>query len=165
MQENKLSRALIDKDAIYSAEGSPVQTTSNIVIGQIQPYAGRFGISTNPESFDFFGYRKYMADKNRNAILRLSNDGVTEISQYGMSDFFRDELRGIRPDPYEVRYVVELSPGPFGFVGNYTGQDVPIFDKISPGMMIKDTVTSEIAYITKIYSITYYLYFSNVRNL
>jgi hypothetical protein len=150
MQENKLSRALIDKDAIYSAEGSPVQTTSNIVIGQIQPYAGRFGISTNPESFDFFGYRKYMADKNRNAILRLSNDGVTEISQYGMSDFFRDELRGLRPDPYEVRYVVELSPWTFGFVGNYTGQDILIFDKISPGMMVKDTVTSEIAYITEI---------------
>ena len=32
-QENKVSNALIDKDAIYSAEGSPLKTTSNVVIG------------------------------------------------------------------------------------------------------------------------------------
>ena len=50
-QERKVSRALIDKDAIYSAEGNSSITSSNLTIGVIQPYAGRFGISTNPESF------------------------------------------------------------------------------------------------------------------
>ena len=55
-QERKVNRALIDKDAIYTQEGVPVQTLSNVVIGAIQPYAGEFGISRNPESvnFDFF---------------------------------------------------------------------------------------------------------------
>lgn len=91
-QESKVSSALINKDAIYSAEGTPVQTTSNLVIGQIQPYLGEYGISTNPESFAYYGYQKYFADKDRGVVLRLSRDGITEISQYGMMDYFRDNL-------------------------------------------------------------------------
>ena len=91
-QERKVSRALIDKDAIYSAEGGGSVTSSNLVIGQIIPYAGNFGISKNPESFAVYGYRKYFTDKDRNAVLRLSMDGITEISNYGMIDYFRDNL-------------------------------------------------------------------------
>jgi hypothetical protein len=91
-QEAKVSRALIDKDAIYSAEGGGTVTSSNLVIGAIQPYSGNFGISTNPESFAVYGYRKYFTDKNRNSVLRLSMDGITEISNYGMTDYFRDQF-------------------------------------------------------------------------
>jgi len=91
-QEAKVSRALIDKDAIYSAEGGGTVTSSNLVIGAIQPYGGNFGISTNPESFAVYGYRKYFTDKNRNSVLRLSMDGITEISNYGMTDYFRDQF-------------------------------------------------------------------------
>jgi len=71
-QENKVSRALIDKDAIFSAEGGGSVTSSTLVIGQIVPYAGEFGISRNPESFAVYGYRKYFVDRDRNAVLRLS---------------------------------------------------------------------------------------------
>ena len=91
-QEEKVNRALIDKDAIYTQEGQPVQTASNVVIGAIIPYAGEFGISTNPESFAVFGYRKYFTDSNQGAVLRLSQDGITEISNYGMYDYFRDQF-------------------------------------------------------------------------
>ena len=91
-QEKKVSRAPIDKDMIYSAEGNTTLTASNAVIGTINPYAGNFGISKNPESFAVYANRKYFTDKDRNAVLRLSNDGLTEISNYGMIDFFRDEF-------------------------------------------------------------------------
>ena len=91
-QEDKVSRALIDKDAIYSAEGNASITSSLQVIGQIVAYAGEYGMSTNPESFAVYGYRKYFTDKKRGCVLRLSADGITEISSYGMHDFFRDEL-------------------------------------------------------------------------
>ena len=91
-QENKVSRALIDKDAIYSAEGNASITSSLQVIGQIIAYAGEYGISTDPRSFAVYGYRKYFTDKKRGVVLRLSHDGMTEISSYGMHDFFRDEL-------------------------------------------------------------------------
>ena len=116
-QENKVSRALIDKDAIYTAEGGGVPVSQfNLVIGQIVPYAGNFGISKNPESFAVYGYRKYFVDKNRNAVLRLSQDGITEISNYGMYDYFRDELSNLSVsdkaigawDIYTKQYVVSL---------------------------------------------------------
>ena len=99
MQENKTSYALIDKDAIYSAEGSgtPVSTETE-VIGQVVPYLGEYGISRNPESFARFGFQKYFVDKDRSAVMRLSRDGLTEISEYGMKDYFRDELAKITDD-------------------------------------------------------------------
>ena len=71
-QERKVNVALIDKDAIYTAEGQAVQTNSNVVIGQITPIPGNWGIGTNPESFAYYGYRKYFVDRHRNAVLRLS---------------------------------------------------------------------------------------------
>lgn len=127
-QESKISRALIDKDAIYSAEGGGTVTSSNLVIGAIQPYAGNFGISKNPESFAVYGYRKYFTDKDRNAVLRLSNDGLTEISNYGMSDFFRDQLSTLdKTSPIEAgkavggwdihnkQYTLSLQPASGGY--------------------------------------------------
>lgn len=91
-QEDKVSNVLIDKDAIYTADGNPALTASRLVLGQINQYTGEYGISQNPESFAFKGYRMYFADRSRGAILRLSRDGITEISSYGMRDFFRDNL-------------------------------------------------------------------------
>jgi len=122
-QESKVSRALIDKDAIYSAEGGGSVTSSNLVIGVIQPYAGEYGISKNPESFAVYGYQKYFSDKNNNAILRLSSDGITEISGYGMIDFFRDTLISIDNnnvegyvvggyDVHNSQYVVSMQRNP-----------------------------------------------------
>jgi hypothetical protein len=122
-QESKVSRALIDKDAIYSAEGGGAITNSNLVIGTIQPYAGEYGISKNPESFAVYGYQKYFSDKNNNAILRLSADGITEISSYGMIDFFRDTLTSIDNnnaqgyviggyDVHNSQYVVSMQQNP-----------------------------------------------------
>ena len=118
-QESKVSRSLIDKDAIYSAEGGGTVTSSNLVIGAVQPFAGEFGISKNPESFASYGFRKYFTDKNKNSVLRLSMDGITEISNYGMTDYFRDQfgvLDGIYGegkaiggfDIYTKQYVLSL---------------------------------------------------------
>ena len=112
-QEDKVSRALIDKDAIYSAEGGGSVTSTNLVIGQFVPYVGDFGISKNPESFGVYGFRKYFADKNRNAIMRLSRDGLTEISNYGMVDYFRDNLSSLEDEPFEVSNTFSLSSSDF----------------------------------------------------
>ena len=125
-QENKVSTALIDKDAIYSAEGTPVQTTSNVVIGQVTPYTGEYGISRNPESFASFGFRRYFADKDRSAILRLSRDGITEISQYGMKDYFRDELAKLNDKKQLYSSEFNISTlAPTGFI--YANQQPQVF--------------------------------------
>ena len=91
--EDKCFRVLANKDALFNADGNTNLTGNRAVLGQTVPYAGNFGISTNPESFADFGFRLYFSDKNRGAIMRLSRDGLTEISNYGMADFFSDNLR------------------------------------------------------------------------
>jgi len=108
LQENKCSRALIDKNAIYNAEGGGSVTTQRQVLGEIVPYAGEYGISNNPESFAVYAYRKYFVDRNRNAVLRLSGNGITEISEYGMRDFFRDNLSTMN-DSYTNEYTHDLN--------------------------------------------------------
>lgn len=125
-QEDKISRGPIDKDIIYTAEGGGAVVASNSVIGNIQPYSGNFGISTNPESFAVYGFRKYFTDKNRNVVLRLSQDGLTPISSYGMNDFFRDELSSLDSniygpgklvggwDMYNKQYVLSIQPNQTG---------------------------------------------------
>tara|TARA_R100000654_G_scaffold8990_3_gene20890 strand:- start:10507 stop:12489 length:1983 start_codon:yes stop_codon:yes gene_type:complete len=127
-QENKISTALIDKDQVFSAEGQPLTTSSNVVIGQITPYSGDFGISKNPESFAAWGFRRYFSDKNRNSVLRLSRDGLTKISDYGMKDYFRDEfskvkeIKSVTTQPYKILFnsttaliSAGLIPGTEGF--------------------------------------------------
>ena len=117
LQEKKTSFSVIDKDVIYTAEGTTAITASNNVIGTNTPYAGNFGISKNPESFAVYGYRKYFTDKDRNAVLRLSQDGITEISNYGMIDFFRDQFGALGTgkltgawDIYNKQYVLSIQP-------------------------------------------------------
>ena len=93
LQEDKVSRALIDKDAIFTAEGTSIKSTSNIVIGQVIPFLGKYGIGKNPESFAIKGGMKYFADKKRGVVVRLTRDGHTEISYYGMRSWFKENLK------------------------------------------------------------------------
>ncbi len=94
LQEDKCNAAGINKDFIFTAEGEPLRTASNIVIGQVRTFLGIYGISLNPESFAVKGNRKYFTDKKRGVVLRLTRDGLTEISNYGMRDYFKDNLMG-----------------------------------------------------------------------
>ena len=93
LQEDKCNATGINKDFIFTAEGSPLTTASNLVIGQVRTFLGIYGISTNPESFAVKGNRKYFTDKKRGVVVRLTRDGVTEISNFGMRDYFKDNLK------------------------------------------------------------------------
>ncbi len=92
-QENKVHNILVDKDIIYTAEGDANITASNQVLGEVVAYQGNYGISKNPESFAYNAGRKYFVDKNNGCVLRLSRDGVTEISNFGMRDYFKTNLK------------------------------------------------------------------------
>jgi len=127
-QERKVNVALIDKDAIYTAEGVGLSTTGRVVIGQVTPVPGNWGISQNPESFATYGYIKYFVDKDRNAVLKLEGSQIQEISNAGMMDFFRKQLSAIGSagavlgayDVYNQNYVLSLQPnGRFIDSSNY----------------------------------------------
>ena len=91
--EDKVLKILSNKDAVFNADGNTNLTATENVLGQTIPFAGEYGISTNPESFASENYRAYFSDKVRGAILRLSMDGLTPISEAGMKDWFRDNLK------------------------------------------------------------------------
>ena len=125
LQENKCSRALIDKDALYTAEGNANVTSTNLVVGQIVPYAGDFGISSNPESFARFGFRRYFSDAYRGSMMRLSIDGLTEISKSGMQDFFRDELKKVSPNfkPFSFELETQDVAGAYSVITTTTSAE------------------------------------------
>ena len=122
-QEDKVSQITVNKDVLYNADGTSNVSATNLVLGQTVAYAGEYGISTNPESFAVYGNRVYFSDSNRGVVCRLSQSGIEEISNFGMRDFFRDELgfryeddNGVgRPpviigqyDDYHDQYVVSI---------------------------------------------------------
>lgn len=90
--ENKSMKILAKKDALFNADGSTNLTSNAEVLGQTITFQGEFGIATNPESFAEFGFRMYYTDATRGAVLRLSGDGITDLSDYGMHSFFSDNL-------------------------------------------------------------------------
>jgi len=91
--EDRVVSITSNKDALFNADGNSQLVSTNNVLGDATPFVGDFGISKNPESFAKESYRAYFADKQRGAVLRLSMDGITAISDSGMDDYFRDNLK------------------------------------------------------------------------
>jgi len=91
--EDRILKILANKDAVFNADGNTNLTATAKVLGQALPYSGQYGISKNPESFASESYRVYFTDKVRGAVIRLSKDGLTPISDYGMKDWFRDNIK------------------------------------------------------------------------
>ena len=117
-QQRKVNVALIDKDAIFTAEGLGISTSGKQVIGQITPVAGNWGIGNNPESFATYGFTKYFVDKEQNAVLKMAGTSIQEISLAGMTNFFRDEFAKMGStgaiiggyDIYNQNYILSLQP-------------------------------------------------------
>ena len=91
--EDKILKIFVDRDVLYNADGKQQLLATNNVLGSVQPFSGNYGISKNPESFAAESFRSYFTDKQRGAVIRLSMDGLTAISDAGMHDYFRDNLR------------------------------------------------------------------------
>ena len=107
MHEDKIMKVMADKDALYNADGKSNVAISSNFLGSDRPFATKYGISTNPESFatDLHG-RIYFTDRARSSVLRLSGDGITNISDYGMKDWFNDHLNpytGVAIGSYDAK--------------------------------------------------------------
>ena len=114
-QENKVSYLPYQKSILYNADGSGNLAQSINVFGNQVPYSGEYGISSSAHSFTSWANRMYFADERRGAIMRLSQDGLTEISQYGMRDWFRDNVDAKNEnvilggyDPFNGQYIVSI---------------------------------------------------------
>lgn len=119
LQEDIASKVLYGKDALYSGDGEINITSMPSVLGQQILYNGYNGISLNPESFGVNKYQVYYANAKRGTVHRLSIDGDTEISNFGMNDYFRD-LFIQKPyakklgcfDPYHKQFILSIDEEP-----------------------------------------------------
>lgn len=114
-QEDKVHRVLFNKTIIFDADGNQNVASTSKVLGQEVPYSGEYGISKNPESLAVYGNTLFFTDAKRGVVLRLSNDGLFEISNYGMRDWFRDVFKSNidskkigQYDPYFDQYVLSV---------------------------------------------------------
>ena len=117
-QENKIQNILYKKSVLFNADGTGNVSQILNILGQEVPYKGEYGISSSPESFQSWGYKMYFADERRGAICRLTSNGIFEISDYGMHDWFVDNLSVSNEtftlggyDPTNDQYVVSLISG------------------------------------------------------
>ena len=83
---------------VYSVETLNQDGTNNLVasskiINQIRYYEGDFGIGNQPTSLATSGYADYFADPVKGYFVRLSQDGITPISElYKMQTFAGNNL-------------------------------------------------------------------------
>ena len=96
IQEDATYKIPVQRDILLSADGQGTVGVSNKVLNPVVPFAGNYGISKNPESFVANGMVLYWTDIRRGAILRLSGDGITPISDAKMHDYFRDREEDFR---------------------------------------------------------------------
>lgn len=144
--EDKIVRAYADKDVLYNADGNTNVVSSNKVIGDVMPYTGEYGISKNPESFAYYGFRCYFADKTRGVVLRLSKDGIEVISRYLMTNFFKE--RFFDDGCYHAE---PLSTNIVGSYDNYNdlynisfdGLDTVCFDEVANGWVTRKSFIPE----------------------
>lgn len=118
LQEEKASKVMYGKDAIYNADGSVNVTSIEEVLGQQVFYLGENGIGKNPESFAVNDYQVFYSNALRGLVQKLSISGVDSMVN-GMSDYFRDlfikkplakKLGGF--DPYHNQFFLSVSEEP-----------------------------------------------------
>lgn len=82
-QERKCCWTGVFQKMITNNTGEQQLVTTNTIITQnnIQPYEGDFGVSNQPTSIVQSGYVYYFVDPVKNKILRLSRDGITDLTE------------------------------------------------------------------------------------
>lgn len=92
--EDRILKVQANKEAVFMADNDPSIVATDRVLGTISTFKGDYGISKNPESLASDQYRLYFTDTQRGAVIRVSMDGITPISNVGMKTWFRENLRG-----------------------------------------------------------------------
>ena len=114
-QENRVSKILFNKNVLFNADGTGNVSSTSSVLGQDVPYLGEYGVTSNPFAVTLWGGRIYFVDERRRVVCRLSQDGITQISDFGMIDWFNDNLGTTLPplgiasyDPRDRQYSLSL---------------------------------------------------------
>lgn len=92
-QELKVGQILVEENVIFDQFAQGQVAASEKVLSKMIYYSGEYGIGLHPESFSYYGNRRYFVDYRRGAVCRLSTDGITLISDIKMEEFFEDKFK------------------------------------------------------------------------
>lgn len=94
IQEDKWSKVLYGKDLLYNTDATTNLSRIEEVLGQQVMYSGEYGISFHPDSYDDYGTNSFCTDTKRGVVLSYNqSNGITEISNSGMRDYFKTLFR------------------------------------------------------------------------
>lgn len=92
LQERKVSRIPIDRSIISTATGNESLILSTKPLGVSSFYQGDYGSSNNPSAVIKVDGNVFFADKRVGKVLKLSNEGLSVISDANMSSYFEEKL-------------------------------------------------------------------------
>jgi hypothetical protein len=96
-QEDKMSKLLVGRSVTTELSGDQrIIASQNNVFSDVIYNGFNGGISIDGDSFTKIGYQKYFTDSKRGKVYRQSMDGITPISEVGMSGYFKDIFRKVR---------------------------------------------------------------------
>lgn len=83
---------------VQDTADNPLSAQSTQILNNIQyPFKGKFGIGDLPESFAYYNYAVYFVDNNKNAVIRISQDGIINIShEFEMDAYFVTQLKAFQ---------------------------------------------------------------------
>lgn len=89
-QETKSGKILVEENVIFDQFDKGTIASSSRVLSKIIYYKGDYG-TLNPESFVENEGRRYWFDVRNGKVLRLSNDGITPLSDNKMHGYFESK--------------------------------------------------------------------------
>tara|TARA_B110000503_G_C7088495_1_gene388378 strand:- start:137 stop:1378 length:1242 start_codon:yes stop_codon:yes gene_type:complete len=89
--EDKVGQIGILSELAKSQSGDVTYQTDALFNG-INYYAYDGGVGLNPESISYYDNTQYFLSPRNNAVCRLADDGITEISKWGMTKWFNENL-------------------------------------------------------------------------
>ena len=95
LQDKKCGLFPVGRNLVEYVSGQQGITVSTNVVGTPSYYVGDFGVGNNPESVAVEGGRVYFADIRNGKVMRISQDGLTAISETKMDSFFKGSFRDI----------------------------------------------------------------------
>jgi hypothetical protein len=95
LQDKKCGLFPVGRNLVEYVSGQQGITVSTNVVGTPSYYVGDFGVGNNPESVAVEGGRIYFADIRNGKVMRISQDGLTAISETKMDSFFKENFRDI----------------------------------------------------------------------
>ena len=145
--EDKVFKVLYGKNVLYNADGTANVSSVDEVLGQEVAYVEEAGIGNQPETMAHYGRQVYFTDAPKGKVLRLSQNGISPISDFGMRSYFKKALYEARNrqvlggyDNNNEQYVI--------FIGDVDGQQsnlvVDCSSRISRRLAVNETFTYEL---------------------